>query len=356
MKVMDCPAVNPAMGRRRIAASRVVAFVLAGGEGTRLHPLTASQCKPALPFAYGFRIVDFVLSNLVNSGISTIYVLAQYKPDTLIRHIETVWAPWARRPGACLKVVLPKGLCGQYRGTADAVHQNLDLIERHRPDLVAVFAADHVYRMDLGQMLEFHRERRAELTIGATQVPIQHASSFGLLMTAPDRRVLAMQEKPERPTPIPNSPRHAYASMGNYLFEPAVLAETLEHSIRQGGTDFGRDILPRLPEQRRVFAYDLQSNHVPGLQRHEERGYWRDVGTLHALAAARQDVLGPKPRFNPWNDWWPVYGEARALPMPMVVRAGRARRMADTAGDLPAAASLPAMPALPAEQRTEASP
>ncbi|OGA31704.1 MAG: hypothetical protein A3G80_12775 [Betaproteobacteria bacterium RIFCSPLOWO2_12_FULL_62_13b] len=340
MKVMDCPAVNPRLARRSRRTAKVLALVLAGGEGTRLHPLTASQCKPALPFAYGFRIVDFVLSNLVNSKISTVYLLAQYKPDTLIEHIETVWGAWTRRPGAPLKVVLPRfnALWGQYRGTADAVYRNLDLIERHQPDLVAVFAADHVYRMDVGQMIQFHRSRKAEITIGAAQVPIQHASSFGLLTTAADRRVLEMQEKPERPAPIPNSPRHAYASMGNYLFEPKVLIEVLEEVSTQGGTDFGRDILPASTQRRRLFAYDLHSNHVPGLGAHEERGYWRDVGTLDALAAAREDVLGPKPRFNPWNEWWPIYGEARPMPADTAVRRARVRR---SLSPPPAAQQLP---------------
>lgn len=347
MKVMDCPVVNPPSARRakRAAASRVLAIVLAGGEGTRLHPLTATQCKPALPFAYGFRIIDFVLSNLVNSKISTIYVLAQYKPETLIRHVETVWAPWSRRPGASLKVILPRfnTLWGQYRGTADAVHQNLELIEKHQPDLVAIFAADHIYRMDVTQMVEFHRERNAEVTIGAAPVPIQHGSNFGILMTGADHRLLEMQEKPGRPKSIPNNPRYAYASMGNYLFEPKTLIEVLEETREHGGTDFGRDVLPACVPSRRVFTYDLHSNHIPGLQEREERGYWRDVGTLHALAASRQDVLGPKPRFNPWNDWWPIYGEARPVPAarlrPARTRRTRAPAQQQTAARLPMPAS-----------------
>jgi glucose-1-phosphate adenylyltransferase len=348
---MDCPAVNPPSTRRtrKVAAAKVMALVLAGGEGTRLHPLTATECKPALPFAYGFRIVDFVLSNLVNSKISTIYLLAQYKPESLIRHVDTVWAPWSRRQGATMKVVLPKfgSLWGQFRGTADAVYQNLELIERHQPDLIAVFAADHVYRMDVSQMIEFHRERNAEVTIAAAPVPIQHASSFGILMTGQDRRVREMQEKPEHPTPIPSNPKQAYASMGNYLFEPSVLIEALASARERGGTDFGRDILPTLAPQRRVFAYDLHSNQVPGLLDHEERAYWRDVGTLHALAEAREDVLGPRPKFNPWNDWWPIYGEARPVPMGASVRPARARRPEQPVE--PAAAPLPLVAA---EQRS----
>lgn len=347
MKVLDCPTVNsPSTGRvKQAGPARVLALVLAGGEGTRLRPLTATECKPAVPFVYGFRIVDFVLSNLVNSKISNICLLAQYKPESLIRHIETVWAPWSERRGASMKVLQPKSstLWGQFKGTADAVYQNLDLIDKHQPDLVAVFAADHVYRMDVGQMVDFHRRREAEATIAAAPVPIEQASSFGILAIGADHRLCEMQEKPDCPRPIPANPGEAYASMGNYLFEPGVLIEALDEARRRGGTDFGRDILPTLADRRRVFAYDLRSNRVPGLLEHEERGYWRDVGTMGALAQARADVLGPRPKFNPWNEWWPIYGEARPVPAGTAVRSTRLRRSA-------ADAQAAALPLVAAEQ------
>ncbi len=290
---------------------KIVAMVLAGGEGTRLYPLTAEHAKPALPFANGYRIIDFVLSNLVNSGISSIYVLAQYKPDSLVRHIGAAWSPALEDCGGSIKVLLPGSntLGGQFKGTADAVYQHLDLLAAHSPDLVAVFAADHVYRMDVRQMIAAHDERDADVTVAAVAVPIEHAASFGVLRTGPDGRVREFKEKPKDPPSIPGDPSRAYASMGNYLFEPDVLETVLEEARRRGDTDFGRDILPRVCSSRRVCAYDFGENRVPGLQEFEERAYWRDVGTLSALAAAQQDAMGQEPRFNLWNSRWPIRGE-----------------------------------------------
>jgi len=289
----------------------IVAMVLAGGEGTRLYPLTAEHAKPAVPFASGYRLVDFVLSNLVNSRISTIYVLAQYKPESLIKHIEEAWSPWFPDGDGSVKVLLPRSntLGGQFKGTADAVYQCLDLLQTHSPDLVAVFAADHVYRMDVRQMVAFHREQRAEVTVSALAVPLKEASSFGILARTPEGRVTQFREKPKDAAPLPSDPAHAYASMGNYLFDPDVLEQALHEARRAGETDFGRDVLPRLCGTRRVYAYDFAENRVPGLQEHEERGYWRDVGTLAALAAAQQDAMGSQPRFNLWNRRWPIRGE-----------------------------------------------
>jgi glucose-1-phosphate adenylyltransferase len=290
---------------------KIVALVLAGGEGSRLYPLTAEHAKPALPFANGYRIIDFVLSNLVNSKISTIYVLAQYKPASLIAHINAAWAPWFADTQGVIKVLLPRSntLGGHYKGTADAVYQQLELLQAHSPDLVAVFAADHVYRMDVRQMAAFHRSRDAEATIAAVSVPVEHASSFGILSTGADGRVHDFREKPAHPAAVPGTASRAYASMGNYLFDPAVLERLLKESRRLGDTDFGRDILPRIAGRSRVYAYDFAANHVPGLHEHEERAYWRDVGTLSALAAAQQDAMGLRPRFNLWNRRWPIRGE-----------------------------------------------
>jgi glucose-1-phosphate adenylyltransferase len=290
---------------------KIVALVLAGGEGSRLYPLTAEHAKPALQFANGYRIIDFVLSNLVNSKISTIYVLAQYKPASLMAHINTAWAPCFANSQGAVKVLLPRSntLGGQFKGTADAVYQYLDLLQAHSPDLVAVFAADHVYRMDIRQMAAFHREREAQVTVAAVSVPLEHAPSFGIVSTARDGRVHEFREKPQDPAPIPDNPARAYASMGNYLFEPAALEQLLKESRRRGDTDFGRDVLPRIARSSRVYAYDFGTNHVAGVQEYEERAYWRDVGTLAALAAAQQDAAGHRPRFNLWNRRWPIRGE-----------------------------------------------
>jgi glucose-1-phosphate adenylyltransferase len=294
---------------------KIVAMVLAGGNGARLHPLTAEHAKPALPFAHGYRIVDFVLSNLVNSDISAIYVVAQYKPRSLITHIRTAWAPWSGGARPAIKMVLPDASSegGSFNGTADAVYQNLHLIERERPDLVAVFAADHVYRMDVRQMASFHRQRGAEVSIAAVPVPIEKASDFGIMATGSAGELRDFKEKPERPAPTATDPGHAYASMGNYLFNPRVLRELLEQANRRGDTDFGHHILPRLPHSNRAFAYDFASNRIPGVRPYEERGYWRDIGTVNAYRAAQRDVLGPLPRFNLVNPMWPIRGDAHLL-------------------------------------------
>jgi len=293
---------------------KIVALVLAGGEGTRLYPLTADHAKPALPFANGYRICDFVLSNLVNSGISTIYVLAQYKPASLMTHIQSAWAPWFDKSEGLIKVLLPRAntLEGQFKGTADAVYQYLDVVQAHAPDMVAVFAADHVYRMDVRQMIDFHRTRAAGVTVSAVAVPLDTARGFGVLKTAADGRVHDFCEKPKQPCAIPGDPRHAYASMGNYLFDPQVLERVLHAGRERGEVDFGRDVLPGACKGERVYAYDFGENRVPGVQEFEDRCYWRDVGTLSALAAAQQDAMGARPRFNLWNSRWPIHGEHEA--------------------------------------------
>lgn len=284
---------------------KILAIVLAGGEGTRLHPLTLSHAKPALPFGGNYRLVDFVLSNLVNSGIGSIYLLAQYKPDSLIRHVNANWDLASRGGERFVRVLLPQQ-GGVYRGTSDAVHQNLALIEQHAPDMVAVFAADHVYRMDVRQMVQFHHECGADVTVAATQVPIELASSFGVIAASHNGEIWDFQEKPDAPVAMPSCPERAYASMGNYLFNTGVLVEALEQAARCGETDFGRHILPRLMRSHQVHAYDFSDNSVPGTQPHEEQAYWRDVGTLEAYLNAHHDVAGSMPRFNLHNPHWPM--------------------------------------------------
>jgi len=286
---------------------KILAIVLAGGEGSRLRPLTLSHAKPALPFGGNFRLVDFVLSNLVNSGINSIYLMAQYKPESLIRHVNSNWDIASGGQEGFVRVVLPQpGQGGAFRGTADAVYQNLALIEQHAPDIVAVFAADHVYRMDVRQMVQFHYERDADVTVAATQVPIELASSFGVITAGHKGEVLDFQEKPEAPIGIPSCPERAFASMGNYLFDTRVLVEALELAARRDETDFGRHLLPRLIHSHQVHAYDFSENSVPGTKPHEEPAYWRDVGTLEAYLDAHHDVAGSMPRFNLHNPHWPV--------------------------------------------------
>ena len=305
---------------------KILALVLAGGNGTRLHPLTAERAKPALPFAHGYRLVDFVLSNLVNSDISSIHVLVQYKPRSLVTHIRTAWAPWSAGAQPAIRTIAPEASSegGSFKGTADAVYRNLHLIERERPDLVAVFAADHVYRMDIRQMARFHQERGAEVSIAAVPVPIDKASAFGIMATGSAGEIHDFQEKPERPAAMGTDPTRAYASMGNYLFNPDILRQLLEQAARRGDTDFGHHILPRLAHSHRVFAYDFASNRIPGVQPYEERGYWRDIGTVEAYRAAQRDVLGLLPRFNLVNPKWPIRGDACRVRRRMVPPAAMA--------------------------------
>ena len=287
---------------------KVLAMVMAGGEGSRLHPLTAERSKPAVPFAGRYRIVDFVLSNLVNSEIHSVYLLVQYKSQSLIEHINRAWTLSHILPDQFVTVVPPQMREGPgwFQGTADAVFQNRNLIGLHRPALVAVFGADHVYRMDLRQMVRFHRKQRAHATVAALPVPLADARHFGVITAEADGRVLDFQEKPDEPAPMPGRPDRAYASMGNYLFDTAVLLEALEDANRRGESDFGRHILPRLAGERRVHAYDFSRNEIPGLRAEEEHAYWRDVGTIDAYYAANMDTLGAEPRFNLFNPFWPI--------------------------------------------------
>jgi glucose-1-phosphate adenylyltransferase len=293
-----------------MSRTQILALVLAGGEGTRLRPLTLYQAKPAVPFACGYRIVDFVLGNLFNSKVSSVYLLAQYMPQTLVEHVHATWRPQMRSCGYTVEVVLPEGLApgGAFAGTADAVRCCLHLLERHNPEVVAVFAADHVYRMDVRQMAGYHLSRRADVTVAGIPVPIAQASSFGVMATDQASRLIAFQEKPKNPRPIPGQPDFVYASMGNYLFKPDVLVALLEDSARLGRMDFGRDIMPMLAhgDALQTYAYDFARNQLPGIQPYEERFYWRDVGTLDALEKARADVEGARPRFDLRNRAWPI--------------------------------------------------
>lgn len=285
---------------------KIMAIVLAGGEGSRLRPLTMTHATPALPFATSYRLIDFTLSNLVNSGIDTIYVLAQYKPKSLIAHIEANWATGGVEAEQRVRVVLPQHEYGGiFDGPLDAVAQNLELIERHEPDLVAVFAADQVFRMDVRQMVQYHYDCGADATLAVTQMPIAKASAFGVVATGHDGEIRDFQERPDAPCPLPFNPSFACASMGNYLFNADVLAEELERALYCGETDFGRHLMPRLIHSRHVYAYDFASNVVPGGQPYEEPAYWRHIGTLEAYIEAHQDVAGKEPRLNLQNPYWP---------------------------------------------------
>ncbi|MBI3126200.1 MAG: glucose-1-phosphate adenylyltransferase [Candidatus Tectomicrobia bacterium] len=293
----------------RIPNPSVLAFVMAGGKGSRLHPLTLERGKPAVPFGSKYRIIDFVLSNLVNSGYLAIYVLVQYKAQSLIDHLRRSWNIGGIDEHF-IAAVPPQQREGEFwfKGTADAVHQNRNLVTDHDPDIVLVFGADHVYRMDVRQMVAFHLDRGADATISALPVPVGEAGGFGILAVDEESRVVGFDEKPARPQPIPGDPARALASMGNYVFRAEVLMEALAgDAARTGAHDFGHTVIPALlSEKRKLFAYDFLRNEVPGVKPGEEHGYWRDVGTIQAYWDAQMDLLGACPRFDLSNPQWPI--------------------------------------------------
>lgn len=303
---------------------KVLAMIMAGGKGERLMPLTEQRSKPSVPFAGNYRIADFVLSNFINSGIQAMYVLVQYRSQSLIEHLRRAWRFSGPNRQAFITVVPPqmKGRGKWYEGTADAVYQNINLIRDFAPGLVAVFGADHIYRMDLRQMIQFHLDQQSEVTVAALPVPIQAAKGFGIIEANSDHQIVGFQEKPAKPKPMPGNPDMSYSSMGNYIFNAETLVQILEKDASNAGThDFGRDIIPSLIKSHRVLAYDFMDNAVPGIHPYEEWGYWRDVGTMEAYWQANMDVLGETPIFNLRNMKWPITTDALTDPVASMVRA-----------------------------------
>jgi glucose-1-phosphate adenylyltransferase len=305
-----------------MAHPKVLAFVLAGGKGERLFPLTAFRSKPSVPFGGRYRIVDFVLSNLVNSHIFSVYLLVQYKSQSLIEHMRQHWNLSSVVKDHFVAVVPPQMRMGPewFQGTADAVFQNVDLIHQHSPQLVIIFGADHIYRMDIRQMIDFHIEREALVTVAARPVPIEQASSFGVIVTDDAGRIVGFQEKPKKPTPMPTDPTRAYVSMGNYIFNKDILLEALGRAQRKKQHDFGAHVIPDLVETGKVFAYDFATNTIPGTMPYEEEGYWRDVGTISAIFDAHMDMLGNAPLFELDNRQWPVHPSGYEGPATKILR------------------------------------
>ncbi|HEU5464438.1 MAG TPA: glucose-1-phosphate adenylyltransferase [Candidatus Binatia bacterium] len=288
----------------------VLGIVLAGGRGERLYPLTEHRAKPAVPFGGRYRIIDFVLSNFVNSGILSIYVLTQFKAQSLLEHLDRGWRTTDFLGEHFVTPVPAQMRSGSdwYQGTADSVYQNSYLLQRHSPKLVAVFGADHIYRMNVRQMIDEHQRNSADVTVAALPVRIEDAWQFGVMKVDADWRIVGFAEKPAAPDPIPGESNYALVSMGNYLFDNEVLLDALSADAREQSSthDFGRDVLPKLINNQRVYAYDFRKNRVPIPSKGEEPSYWRDLGTLDAYYEASMDLCSIDPSFNLYNRTWPL--------------------------------------------------
>lgn len=297
----------------------VLAMILAGGEGRRLAPLTDQRAKPSVPFGGKYRIIDFVLSNFINSGIDSIFVLTQFKSQSLMEHIINGWNIASTHVQGRFIIPVPAQMQTEdkswYMGTADAIFQNAHLIEDFSPDLVAVFGGDHIYRMDISQMVDFHVNRNAIATVAAIPVPIEDARQFGVIQVDEDWRIVGFQEKPENPAPLPNDKNMALASMGNYIFGAGDILHLLheDHVQPNSSHDFGKDIIPSLVPTERLFAYNFYSNKIPG-QSVQEKPYWRDVGTLKSYFEANMDLRATSPQLDLYNPKWPIYNYHFSLP------------------------------------------
>jgi glucose-1-phosphate adenylyltransferase len=289
---------------------RVLAFVLAGGKGTRLYPLTKERAKPAVPFGGRYRIIDFVLSNLINSGIFSIYVLTQFKSQSLLQHLREGWEVSGLLKNNFIIPVPAQMRSAQedwYRGTADAIHQNINLIQQADPHVVVIFGADHIYRMNIRQMIEYHVEKRAGVTIAAIPVQKELASEFGVIETTDDGSIIGFHEKRADAPTMPGDPTRVHASMGNYVFSTDVLLRELmaDGAKEDSSHDFGKDILPSLIGRADMYAYDFQTNIIPGDPIGSPQ-YWRDVGTLDAYYEASMDLRAVSPELNLYNRQWPL--------------------------------------------------
>lgn len=293
-----------------------IAMVLAGGKGERLSPLTIRRAKPSVAFGGKYKIIDFVLSNLFNSGIKKVYILTQYKAYSLNKHIRDSWGRWTGL-GEFFIAISPETSSESeewFKGTADAILQYLRFVESSDADYVAIFGGDHIYKMDISQMVGYHRMNRADITIAALEVPQEEASRFGVFSVDDDSRVTDFVEKPEHPETIPGR-KTCFASMGNYIFSTKKLIEVLlEGKKRHADLDFGKHVIPMMLEAGdRVFAYNFNDNVIPGMKA-EERGYWKDVGTLDSYYETNMDLINVSPQLNLYNYKWPILTNQGNLP------------------------------------------
>ncbi len=299
-----------------------LAVILAGGRGSRLEPLTRDRAKPAVPFGGLYRIIDFVLSNCLNSGIRRILMLTQYKAQSLDRHINVGWRSYfCRELGEFIDIVPPQQRIDDnwYQGTADAVYQNIYAIEREQPQYVVILAGDHIYKMNYEPMVEFHKSVNADMTIGALRVPVAEATQFGVMAIDAEQRIVDFAEKPTQPTPVPGNPDIALASMGIYVFSARFLYERLcdDAALAESRHDFGADIIPRAIRDSRVFAFPFLDENRKG------DAYWRDVGTLDAYYEASLDLVEVDPQLNLYDQSWPIRSYQPNLPPPKFVFSGK---------------------------------
>ena len=321
---------------------RVLGIVLAGGEGKRLWPLTADRAKPAVPFGGSYRLIDFVLSNLVNAGYLRIAVLTQYKSHSLDRHITTTWRMSTILGNYVTPVPAQQRLGPRwFTGSADAIFQSFNLIYDDQPDHIVVFGADHVYRMDPRQMVEQHIETKAAVTVAGIRVPRDEASSFGIIDADEHRKIRAFLEKPEDPPGLPDSADESYASMGNYVFTPEALIESLRSDAGEDESvhDMGGSIIPMLTKEGTARVYDFADNDVPGAT-DRDRGYWRDVGTIDAYYDANMDLVAVHPIFNLYNRQWPIFSDTPQLPAAKFVEGGLAQESIVASGSILAGSTV----------------
>ncbi|HEY0160580.1 MAG TPA: glucose-1-phosphate adenylyltransferase [Thermoanaerobaculia bacterium] len=299
-----------------LARRNVLTMILAGGQGERLFPLTKDRAKPAVPFGGRYRIVDFVINNFINSGFFKIKVLTQFKSNSLIEHITRTWR-LVPEIGQYVDIVPAQMRRGPFwfRGTADAVFQNLELIFDEKPEYVCVFGGDHIYKMDVNQMLQDHINNDADLTIATIPVPVSEAHHFGVVEIDDDYRVTGFVEKPKvGAKTIPDRPDMILASMGNYIFKANVMIDVLQrNALRNSGVDFGKEIIPEMYPRMKVMAYDFATNYIPG-EDAINQGYWRDVGTIDSYFAAALDLVAVTPLFNLYNPLWPMVSAPMHLP------------------------------------------
>lgn len=299
-----------------LARRNILTMILAGGMGERLYPLTRDRAKPAVPFGGRYRIIDFVINNFINSGFFKIKVMTQFKSNSLIEHITRTWR-LVPEIGQYVDIVPAQMRKGPFwfRGTADAVFQNLELIFDEQPEFVCVFGGDHIYKMDVNQMLQEHLTNDADLTIATIPVPVAEAHQFGIVEVDSDWRVTGFVEKPkEGAKTIPGRPDMVLASMGNYIFKANAMIDVLQrNALRDAAHDFGKEIIPAMYPRMKVFAYDFGQNYVPG-EAEINRGYWRDVGTIDSYFAASLDLVAVTPLFNLYNAQWPMVSAPQNLP------------------------------------------